>query len=108
MTLFVHTLPIPQVVQLWTYLFTQKVEFIFFITVAILRQLKPTLLMLDLNQTLLLINKISGLISIPETISIALQMMSECPESFIVTDLVLDIESHLKDIEPLASNEYFA
>ena len=36
MTLFAHTLPISQVIQLWTYLFTQKVEFLFFITTAIL------------------------------------------------------------------------
>ena len=39
-------------VQLWTYLFTQKVEYLFFITVAILEQLKDRLLEMDLNSTL--------------------------------------------------------
>lgn len=52
MTLFAHTLPIPQVVQLWTYLFTQKVEFLFFITTAILKQLADSLVEMDLNATL--------------------------------------------------------
>ena len=52
MTLFAHTLPIPQVVQLWTYLFTQKVEYLFFITVAILEQLRDKLVEMDLNSTL--------------------------------------------------------
>ena len=68
MTLFAHTLPIPQVVQLWTYLFTQKVEFLFFVTISILGQLKQKLLKLDLNGTLQIINNISGLVSIPKVI----------------------------------------
>jgi len=36
MTLFAHTLPVPQVAELWTYLFAQKVEYLFFVTIAIL------------------------------------------------------------------------
>ena len=79
MTLFAHTLPIPQVVQLWTYLFTQKVEFLFFITTAILMQLKDQLVEMDLNNTLQVINNIAGLVCIKKLIKDALNMMERCP-----------------------------
>lgn len=36
MTLFAHTLPINLVVNIWTDLFCEKVEYLFFITIAIL------------------------------------------------------------------------
>ena len=108
MTLFAHTLPIPQVVQLWTYLFTQKVEYLFFITVAVLSQLKERLLGMDLNSTLQLINNIAGLVEIPTVIREATHMMEKCPQSFIVGDFVLDVAAQVKTNEALAHNEYFA
>mmetsp|Transcript_38038 Transcript_38038/g.46502 ORF Transcript_38038/g.46502 Transcript_38038/m.46502 type:complete len:80 (-) Transcript_38038:778-1017(-) len=79
MTLFAHTLPIPQVVQLWTYLFTQKVEFLFFITTAILKQLRDRMVEMDLNATLTVINNIAGLVCIKKLIRDALDMMEKCP-----------------------------
>ena len=79
MTLFAHTLPIPQVVQLWTYLFTQKVEFLFFITTAILKQLSDRMIEMDLNATLQVINNIAGLVCIKKLIKDALDMMEKCP-----------------------------
>lgn len=62
MTLFAHTLPVKVVVNIWTDLFCEKAEYLFYITLAILSQLKDKLLLLDLNNTLSMINNISGLI----------------------------------------------
>jgi hypothetical protein len=58
MTLFSHTLPYQHVVLLWTDLFCEKVEFLFFISVAILIELKEKLMLLDLNTLLSTINNI--------------------------------------------------
>jgi len=52
MTLFSHTLPFSQVVLLWTDLFCEKANFLFFLSVAILVQIKDKLLLLDLNSLL--------------------------------------------------------
>jgi len=75
MTLFAHILPLNQVQQIWTYLFSEKVEFLFFITVAILMQLESTLLSLDLTQTLGLINNIAGMINIKKLVSDANRLL---------------------------------
>lgn len=69
MTLFSHTFPLSQVVDLWTNLFCEKVEFIFFLVVSILGELKHKLMLLDLNNTLSIINNISGLLDIETVIS---------------------------------------
>ena len=108
MTLFAHTLPIPQVVQLWTYLFTQKVEFLFFITTAILKQLSDRLIEMDLNATLQVINNIAGLVCIKKLIKDALDMMEKCPQSFIAGDFLLDVDSYVKEVEALSHQEFFA
>jgi TBC domain-containing protein kinase-like protein len=89
MTLFAHTLPLNQVQQIWTYLFSEKVEFLFFITVAILMQLEPTLLSLDLTQTLGLINNIAGMINIKKLICDANRLLKFTPHSFIAGDFLI-------------------
>lgn len=58
MTLFAHTIALDKVVNIWTDLFCERVEFLFYITLAILSQLKNKLLLLDLNSTLSIINNI--------------------------------------------------
>lgn len=58
MTLFAHTIEIEKVVNIWTDLFCERVEFLFFITIAILSLIKDKLLLLDLNSTLAIINNI--------------------------------------------------
>ena len=35
-------------------------------------------------------------------------MMVKCPPSFIVGDFLLDVESHVKEVEALSANEFFA
>lgn len=57
--LFAHTMPLNLVQTIWTYLFTQRVEFLFFITLAILKQKLNILLSYDLNTTLAEINGIA-------------------------------------------------
>lgn len=63
---------------------------------------------MDLNSTLQLINNIAGLVSIKQLIKDATYMMEKCPESFIVGDFVIDVDSHVREVEALASNEFFA
>ena len=58
MTLFSHILPMDAVLTLWTHLFSHKVEYLFFFSLALLQSLKDKLLLLDLNATLSLINNI--------------------------------------------------
>lgn len=54
-------------------------EFLFFITTAILKQLKDRLLEMDLNSTLQVINNIAGMVCIKTLIRDALSMMEKCP-----------------------------
>jgi hypothetical protein len=110
MTLFAHILPLNQVQQIWTYLFSEKVEFLFFITVAILMQLESTLLSLDLTQTLGLINNIAGMINIKKLVSDANRLLKFTPHSFIAGDFLINTGSlqQFEDMEALRVNEYFA
>jgi hypothetical protein len=78
------------------------VEFLFFITTAILGQLKERLVEMDLNSTLQVINNIAGMVCIKTLIRDALAMMERCPQSFIVGDFVLDFESHIREVEALS------
>ena len=77
-------------------------EFLFFITTAILGQLKERLVEMDLNSTLQVINNIAGMVCIKTLIRVALAMMERCPQSFIVGDFVLDFESHIREVEALS------
>jgi TBC domain-containing protein kinase-like protein len=110
MTLFAHILPLNQVQQIWTYLFSEKVEFLFFITVAILMQLESTLLSLDLTQTLGLINNIAGMINIKKLVSDANRLLRFTPHSFIAGDFLINTGSlqQFEEMEALRVNEYFA
>ncbi len=55
-----------------------------------------------------MINNIAGLVCIKQLIKDALDMMEKCPQSFIVGDFVLDVDSHVKEVEALSHNEFFA
>jgi len=106
MTLFSHTIPTEDVVNIWTELLCEKVEFLFFITVAILEHLKDKLLLLDFNNTLQIINNISGLIDLKAVLQRAKQLQSFTPQSFIASDFTFKQSN--QDYEMLKQNEYFA
>jgi hypothetical protein len=84
----VHTLKLDVVEAIWTYLFTQRVEFLFFICLAIFKQLQPMLLTQDLNQTLEMINSIKSLIDGPLLARDSLFYLQQTPLSFIANDLI--------------------
>ena len=63
---------------------------------------------MDLTSTLQVINNIAGLVCIKKLIKDALDMMERCPQSFIVVDFVLDVDSHVREVEALSHNEFFA
>ena len=63
---------------------------------------------MDLTSTLQVINNIAGLVCIKKLIKDALDMMERCPQSFIVGDFVLDVDSHVREVEALSHNEFFA
>lgn len=68
MTLFAHTITIEKVKDIWTDLFCERVEFIFYVSLAILVLLKDKLMLLDFNGTLQIINNIQGLIDIAKVL----------------------------------------
>jgi predicted HAD superfamily phosphohydrolase YqeG len=70
MTLFAHTVSLTGggLTEIWTELLCQPVEHIFFLAVAIFANLKHKLVLLDLNETLIIINNIQGLIDIRSVI----------------------------------------
>lgn len=105
-TLFANTLPRKMLDTVWTYLFTERVDFLFFICLGILKQLQTRLLALDLNQTLQTINNIKHLIDGPCLVRDSLFFMQNTPVSFIANDLIMPDTSD--DLEALKQNEFFA
>ena len=104
-TLFGYTLPTDVVHVVWTYLFTQQVDFLFYICLGILKHLRPTLLSLDLNQTLAMINDLKQLITSPsDIVSDAVLWYSQTPPCFISQELIAPTD----DLEALRQNEFFA
>eukprot|EP00347_Sterkiella_histriomuscorum_P007206 403349853 len=110
MTLFAHTISIDKVVNIWTDLFCERVEYLFFINIAILQQIKDKLLLLDLNSTLIMINNIQGLIDVDRVLIKARDLMRQTPESFIQSDFIFDLKKQnaLNNMDLLRENEYFA
>jgi len=68
MTLFAHSLPLESIYQIWTDLFCEKVEYLFFLSIALLSTLKDKLLLLDLNGTLTFITNIADFVETEEVI----------------------------------------
>ncbi|CDW91124.1 tbc domain-containing protein kinase-like protein [Stylonychia lemnae] len=110
MTLFAHSIEIEKVVNIWTELFCERVEFLFYITLGILKQIKDKLLLLDLNSTLGIINNIQGLIDIDNVLLQAKIYMNKTPPSFIQSDFVFDAKRQMQNnaVDMLKQNEYFA
>jgi len=55
-----------------------------------------------------MINNIAGLVNIQQVSITAQKLLDECPSSFIVGELVFDVQQQLKDVDALRTNEYFA
>ena len=65
MTLFAHTVPLDQgLPEIWTNLLCKPVDEFFFLAVSIFSHLKHKLVLLDLSETLAMINNITGFLDI--------------------------------------------
>ncbi|TNV85028.1 hypothetical protein FGO68_gene2242 [Halteria grandinella] len=106
MTLFAHSVPLikGQLTQIWTSIFSQQsLEYFFYLAVAIFIHSKPTLLPLDLNDTLQLISHLGSIIDVPQVLEMADRLQTKTPQSFVQNDLIgpsqhkLDLSQILKD-----------